>query len=80
MAAERGHDDAQRLRQHDEAEGLQAMQAERQRALDLAVADILDAGAHDLDGVGRAVEHQRDQRALIRVEAKPDASAGRRRS
>jgi hypothetical protein len=53
----------QRLRQHDQAHHLPVAEAERHRALVLALGDRLQAAAHDFRHVGRGEQRDADQRA-----------------
>ena len=65
LAGERRHDQAQRLRQHDQAQGEFRLQPERTRGFGLAAGHALNARAHDLGDIGgfvqRERQHQRDQ-------------------
>ncbi len=57
-----GNDDPQRLRQDDQAHHLPVAEAERHRALVLALGDRLQAAADHLGHIGRSEQRDADQR------------------
>jgi hypothetical protein len=73
LAQQRRKHVRQRLRQHDVAEHLPPVQAERLRRLDLAARNRLDAGAHDLDRVGAEIDCHRQNRGLHLVDMNAEA-------
>ena len=66
-----GIDDLQRLRQDDQAHHLPVGQAQRLRALILALRDRLQAAAHHFGHIGRGEQRHADQGAqqLVEVDA-----------
>ena len=59
--------------QHDMQDGLQARETQAVGGLELGALDRLDAGTHDLGGVGAHVDGQRDHRRDLGRELQPQA-------
>ena len=66
-----GNDHLQRLRQNDETHHLPVVQAERLRALILALGHRLKAAAHHLRHIGGGEQRDADQAAQQRVDRQP---------
>ena len=61
LASQRRNDQAQRLRQYDQAQHQSTREAERGAGFPLAARDALDAAAHDFGDVGAGVDRQAGQ-------------------
>ncbi len=72
LAAEGGEDRPERGQPHDVPEELPLRQAERRAGLELPGGNGLDAGAHDLRGVGPEVDHHGQERRLVWPQAETD--------
>ena len=77
--ASAGIDRLQCREDDDEAEDLQALEAERARRLDLTVRDRLDAGTDDLARIGAEIDRHRGECRGVGGEADARSPAARNR-